>query len=170
MANTIRENTILIFKNLDLSDIEIKDIEIGIFNASIDYANENKIPLSWNSEQFREIYLSKARGIYINLNKTSYIKNNRLIERLKDKEFPPHSLATMSRDTMHPEAWKSIIDKELMRNKSAYEISVASMTDQVTCGKCKKNKISYYELQTRSADEPMTTMYTCLTCGNRWKH
>ena len=57
----------------------------------------------------------------------------------------------------------------MLRAKSAYETSQVSMTDQMKCGKCKKNKISYYELQTRSADEPLTTFYNCLLCGHRWK-
>ena len=38
-----------------------------------------------------------------------------------------------------------------------------------TCFKCKSNKCTFYQLQTRSADEPMTTFVTCLNCGNRWK-
>jgi DNA-directed RNA polymerase subunit M/transcription elongation factor TFIIS len=37
------------------------------------------------------------------------------------------------------------------------------------CGKCKSRKTEYYQLQTRSADEPMTTYVTCRGCGNRWK-
>ena len=37
------------------------------------------------------------------------------------------------------------------------------------CGKCKKRETSFYELQTRSADEPMTTFITCLNCGHRWR-
>jgi hypothetical protein len=27
----------------------------------------------------------------------------------------------------------------------------------------------YYQMQTRSADEPMTTFVSCLNCNNRWK-
>lgn len=41
-------------------------------------------------------------------------------------------------------------------------------TDQFLCGKCKNRKTTYYQLQTRSADEPMTTFVTCTVCGNRW--
>lgn len=38
-----------------------------------------------------------------------------------------------------------------------------------TCGKCKKNYTEFFQLQTRSADEPMTTFVSCLICGNRWR-
>jgi hypothetical protein len=37
------------------------------------------------------------------------------------------------------------------------------------CRKCGSKKTDYYQLQTRSADEPMTTYVTCNGCGNRWK-
>lgn len=37
------------------------------------------------------------------------------------------------------------------------------------CAKCGKRKTTYTQLQTRSADEPMTTFVLCLECGNRWK-
>jgi transcription elongation factor S-II len=40
---------------------------------------------------------------------------------------------------------------------------------QFKCGKCKSKKTDYYQMQTRSADEPMTTYVTCMACGNRWK-
>lgn len=42
-------------------------------------------------------------------------------------------------------------------------------TDQFQCGKCKQRKTTYFQMQTRSADEPMTTFVTCVNCGNRWK-
>jgi DNA-directed RNA polymerase subunit M/transcription elongation factor TFIIS len=38
-----------------------------------------------------------------------------------------------------------------------------------TCVRCKSKKTSYYQLQTRSADEPMTTFVTCLNCDRNWK-
>lgn len=40
---------------------------------------------------------------------------------------------------------------------------------EFTCSKCKSNKTSFYEKQTRSSDEPMTVFITCLNCGKHWK-
>lgn len=42
-------------------------------------------------------------------------------------------------------------------------------TDMFRCGRCGQRKTTYYQKQTRSADEPMTTFVTCVTCGNRWR-
>ncbi len=39
----------------------------------------------------------------------------------------------------------------------------------LTCGKCGMSKTTSYEMQTRSADEPMTVFASCLCCGNRWR-
>ncbi|KAJ4970363.1 hypothetical protein NE237_003462 [Protea cynaroides] len=42
-------------------------------------------------------------------------------------------------------------------------------TDQFKCGRCGQRKCTYYQMQTRSADEPMTTYVTCVNCNNHWK-
>lgn len=42
-------------------------------------------------------------------------------------------------------------------------------TDLLKCGKCGKRNCTYNQVQTRSADEPMTTFVLCNECGNRWK-
>lgn len=42
-------------------------------------------------------------------------------------------------------------------------------TDQFRCGRCGQRKCTYYQMQTRSADEPMTTYVTCVNCNNHWK-
>ena len=155
---------------LELTDTEIKDIETGIYNYTIEYASQNKIPLNWFSELFQEIYLAKARYIVANLNTNSYVKNMDLLEKVRNGEIQPYKLAFMKNKDVHIEAWNNIVHKEMMRNKASYEVSQVAMSDQIKCGKCKKFKVSYYEIQTRSADEPMTTYYTCLECGHKWRH
>lgn len=166
----IRNHTRALFEGLGLSAVQAHDMEIGIYNYSIDYAKDNNVICSWQFELFREIYVSKARSIYANLKTDSYIGNTQLFERLRDDVFKPHEIAMMTPDIVYPDKWRAIIEQELQRNKAAYEITEVSMTDRVICGKCKKNKISYYEKQIRSADEPMTAFFRCISCGHRWKH
>ncbi|KAG6728868.1 hypothetical protein I3842_02G196200 [Carya illinoinensis] len=42
-------------------------------------------------------------------------------------------------------------------------------TDQFKCSRCGQRKCTYYQMQTRSADEPMTTYVKCVNCNNHWK-
>jgi DNA-directed RNA polymerase subunit M/transcription elongation factor TFIIS len=157
-------------EELKLSEIEAKDLEIGIFNASIDYANSLKIPTSWSCDLFAETYLNIAMSIYANLDKNSYVKNEKLMDRLKNREFLPHKLPYMSCEEIFPEIWKDILEKLERKIKGAYEIKQVSMTDQIKCGKCKNNKVTYYELQTRSGDEAITQYFNCICCGHKWKY
>jgi DNA-directed RNA polymerase subunit M/transcription elongation factor TFIIS len=167
IRNKLRE---LLINDIKLEELEATDLEIGIFNSTIDYANSLKIPLSWASDLFTDSYLNIARSIYSNLNKDTYVKNKELIERLKNKEFVPHKLPYMSCEEIFPERWEAIIEKQKLKFKAAYEIKQVSMTDTIKCGKCKNNKISYYELQTRSGDEAITQFYNCIICGHKWKN
>ncbi|RDX53466.1 hypothetical protein OH76DRAFT_1432507 [Lentinus brumalis] len=38
-----------------------------------------------------------------------------------------------------------------------------------TCPKCDNGRAYFYQLQIRSADEPMTTCSRCTACGNNWR-
>jgi DNA-directed RNA polymerase subunit M/transcription elongation factor TFIIS len=71
---------------------------------------------------------------------------------------------------MNPKRWEILINEKIKRDKKKFdENNVASMTDTFLCRKCKGRKCTYYELQTRSADEPMTIFIQCIDCGNRWR-
>jgi DNA-directed RNA polymerase subunit M/transcription elongation factor TFIIS len=156
-------------QTLGLSEMEAKDMEIGIYNYTIDYCNLHKIPCNWSSSGFEQAYLCKARQVYANMHPNAYVQNKRLLTRLREKEMMPHEVSLMKREELYPERWQSIMDRALVLQKNAFEPRMMPMTDQYTCGKCKKKKITYYELQTRSADEPTTHFFTCLNCGHRWK-
>lgn len=62
----------------------------------------------------------------------------------------------------------SLLNDQNLKNARAAQDTQAE-TDQFKCGRCKQRKCKYYQMQTRSADEPMTTFVTCVNCGNRWK-
>ncbi|KAL8050027.1 hypothetical protein ABFX02_06G056700 [Erythranthe guttata] len=65
------------------------------------------------------------------------------------------------------------VENEKLKQKALFNSERAAApkasTDQFTCGRCKKKETTYYQMQTRSADEPMTTYVTCVNCGNHWK-
>jgi DNA-directed RNA polymerase III subunit RPC11 len=39
---------------------------------------------------------------------------------------------------------------------------------EALCPSCSHREAFYMMIQTRSADEPMTCFYKCVSCGNRW--
>jgi len=49
------------------------------------------------------------------------------------------------------------------------DLSTNCVTDMFKCGRCKQNKTSFYQMQTRGGDEPMTTFIRCLNCNHKWK-
>jgi len=170
LKNITRIKTLEIFLSLlENKEDYFRDLERNLFNYTIKICIEKNIVPSWNSI-FIQIYINKARSLYTNLEPNSYIKNKRLIERLKKNEFTPEKLVNMSYQELFPENWKELIDEKYRRDKVLFETKKEAMTDQFQCKRCKGRETCYYEVQTRSADEPMTIFITCLNCGNRWKN
>jgi DNA-directed RNA polymerase subunit M/transcription elongation factor TFIIS len=141
-----------------------ENLERGIYNWSLKEAKNRKVVKQWCNPYFARIYLNHLRSIYINL------KNNRfLIELVETKKIKSHELAFMSHQELNPERWAELIRLKSMRDKNKYEQNMEAATDAFKCRKCRSTKCTYYELQTRSADEPMTIFITCLDCGTKWK-
>ena len=146
-----------------------KQVECGLYNWTIEYAEKNDLIKKWSNLKFKNLYLRKAMSLYDNLNKKGYIKNKRLLTRLKKKEFEASKLAFMSPQDLFPENWMKEIDELNKINSKAWEDRIELATDEFQCNRCKKRLCAYYELQTRSGDEAMTCFITCLNCGKRWR-
>ena len=146
-----------------------RNIEKGIYNYMISYSKENNIIRKWENPIFYNLYFSKIRSICLNVNKNSSIKNEYLINKINKGEIKGEDVAKLSVYDINPDNWKKILDEKLKRDKIKYELKPEAMTDQYKCRRCGSRKCSYYEMQTRSADEPMTQFFTCLDCDNRWK-
>ncbi|OAA62466.1 RNA polymerase 3 c11 subunit [Niveomyces insectorum RCEF 264] len=42
-------------------------------------------------------------------------------------------------------------------------------TVQCPAERCNGMEAAFFQVQIRSADEPMTSFFKCMTCGNRWR-
>jgi DNA-directed RNA polymerase subunit M/transcription elongation factor TFIIS len=167
-----------IYKDAYTEDDLIKmalNIERGIFNtALIIYRIENTNENTWNPF-FQSIYINKASSIINNIDPNHKIGNKYLLKRVLNKEINEFVLAELSPKSLFPEKWQEYVSThgdELLQEKQRQLIMQPDTTNTegiFTCGRCKSNKTTYYQMQTRSADESLTTFVTCLKCNNRWK-
>ena len=161
--------TSLKFLEEDFSKEDIRLLEKGIFETSYNYAHKNYIARNWKTPQFVEIYRQTVCSVLSNIHPDSPVKNPRLLHRVKDGEFPLYHIPSMSSYDMFPEKWFELKDKLLQREQKILEGNKSRATDQFKCRRCGKRECTYYELQTRSADEPMTCFISCLNCGKEWR-
>lgn len=110
----------------------------------------------------------KYRSIMFNLRDTN---NPDLRRRVLTGEIKPEKLVEMSPAEMASDERKR--ENNQIKEKALLECERGgppkATTDQFKCGRCGQRKTTYYQLQTRSADEPMTTFVTCVNCNNHWK-
>ena len=141
----------------------ISNLEKAIFNYAIKEATQKKIIKKWENPYFKQLYVDRLRTIVNNL------KHQEIIQQLQSEELKPQVFAFMTHQEMNPGRWCSLIQQKMKRDASKFNTNIEASTDMFTCKKCRSKKCTYYELQTRSADEPATIFITCLDCGKHWK-
>lgn len=156
--------TILDYLNIKIENIKISEnLEKGIFNYTLEECERKNLIKKWSNEFFVIIYIQKVKAIIFNL------KNTHLFNKLIKKEIKAHELAFLNHQSMRPDLWNKLLEEKRIKDENKFAPKIEASTDDFKCSKCKSKKCTFYQLQTRSADEPMTTFVTCLDCGNRWK-
>jgi DNA-directed RNA polymerase subunit M/transcription elongation factor TFIIS len=170
-SSPIRTNVVNVIRTMFatvMDDDNMIELEGIIYKKTCDVATYEEIRMSWNLQAFRDVYMAVTRRIIGNLNPNSYIKNKNLWERFHTKELTLEEIAKQNYYELCPENWQEMVDRQAKREKIQLEGDFSRATDKWMCNGCKKRKCTYYELQTRSADEPMTIFIHCLNCGKRW--
>lgn len=184
--SAIRNHFRGIFSEYFPTGVYASNIEKSIHNAVFRRAREAGMVPSWENRHFVTMYKCTAIGLArsftrqttvkldlkVNENghvsvviepwlvgayKQGFVKKDIMMNRPDVLE--PAGLYAKSRSKLMK------LDAERERIKSAEE----NYSGLFKCGKCKSKKTTYYQMQTRSADEPMTTYVTCIECGHRWK-
>jgi len=149
---------------------DISQLEVALLHHVAELAKKHYIPRSWKAAPFCDLYRVQLRMLLWNIHPKSPIHNERLLQRCLEGEFPLAQIPSMSAYDMFPERWQQLADKQLIREQKILEGNKSQATDEYKCNRCGKRECTYYEQQTRSADEPMTIFISCLNCGKRWKH
>ena len=132
-----------------------EELENAILNKCIADAQRWFIDVDWECPAFLEMVRNRAISLY---------GARKLLETMTPAEF-----VNTSEVDRNPERWMVKLRQAAERDKALYSRKTTAST-QMYCSACKKKtNCDYYQMQTRSADEPMTTFVTCLECDKRWK-
>jgi DNA-directed RNA polymerase subunit M/transcription elongation factor TFIIS len=148
------------------NDVLVRNTEKSIFNYSIKECRNKKIICKWDKPSFVTIYIDKLRTVILNLH------SNDILEMLQNGKLSPCEYVFMSHQEINPQRWEKAIKKKTIKDENKFNVKLEASTDLFTCPRttCKSKRCTYYELQTRSADEPMTIFVTCLDCGKNFKN
>ena len=152
--NNNRQHCIQQLSTIFSSENTVLNIERSIFNNSLSYAKKYNIEKNWENKTFEHIYKQKFVSVMLDLKN----KDINLVHKIESKQIFSKDIAGLSPEEIFPENWKHV------------EFVDDNVEDGIfQCKKCKSRKTTYYSLQTRSSDEPMTNFITCIECKNRWK-
>jgi transcription elongation factor S-II len=141
------------------------NMEKSIYNWAVRRSNVLSDQPSWKSETFSTRYKLRYSSIIYNLKESETFRNEVLSGTIQSR-----SIADMASTGMQPEGiHATAIQKRKDWHQKILSATKVEFEGMFTCNKCKSKKTTYFQMQTRSADEPMTTFVTCLNCEKRWR-
>ena len=139
-----------IFDNTKVSS----NIEKSVYNYTIDICNNSGVCCDWSSEIFKFTYFITFKKVQ------NYLNIPNIVENIINKKILSKDIAYLTSQDVYPDKFS---ESQIFQQEEVQEEGI------FMCGKCGSKKTTYYSLQTRSADEPMTNFITCCECKHRWK-
>ncbi|KAI1284977.1 Transcription elongation factor A protein 1 [Halotydeus destructor] len=165
-------------------DVRLKCRDLVANALKVEFTDEDDDPTEKGDPD--EIAARIEECIFKEFKNTDQRYKNRIRSRvanLKDQKNPdlrsnvlrgaiaPEKIAVMTAEEMASKEMKSVRQRFTKEAINDHQMSVqgGTKTDLLKCPKCRKSNCTYNQVQTRSADEPMTTFCLCNECGKRWK-
>jgi len=126
------------------------------------YTKEYLLSLNMNDDLFDTILNNKFDDIEYNL------KNPKcdLLKKLNDNIMKIEDLPNLNPSELDYNIWSKCVERKKLID---YKNNNITTTDLYKCKKCKENKCISWQMQTRSADEPMTIFVQCTICSYTFK-
>ncbi len=165
--NTLRKMAIKRIQDipyLSARTSDIEEMERQIYLMALKESTKRGLIAHWRNPTFCEYYLIYVRTNYIHLTTLPNVK-----EKIISGEITLASLPQHNHYSLNPEGWQELRERQRIREEKELAGDRRIATDRFKCRRCGQKQCSYYQLQTRSADEPMTTFIKCLVCNNEWR-
>jgi DNA-directed RNA polymerase subunit M/transcription elongation factor TFIIS len=170
------------------SGATVRNAEKSIYNWSVQQTRGQGDVASWENRSFKWRYKHKVIHLLEELGRAPVVEAGlevvddrvnlqlklvpQLLHRIQRKELDVKGLAKCPPDLLWP---GGPYGRSMLKLRTQdMEMESAKTNDEdysgmFTCGRCKSKRTTFYLLQTRSADEPMTEFISCMGCGNKWK-
>jgi DNA-directed RNA polymerase subunit M/transcription elongation factor TFIIS len=170
------------------SGATVRNAEKSIYNWSVQQTRGQGDVASWENRAFKWRYKHKVIHLLEELGRAPVVEAGlevvddrvnlqlklvpQLLHRIQRKELDVKGLAKCPPDLLWP---GGPYGRSMLKLRTQdMEMESAKTNDEdysgmFTCGRCKSKRTTFYLLQTRSADEPMTAFISCMGCGNKWK-
>jgi len=143
------------------------NLEKNILNYATEQARKINQQPAWDNHKYTSMYKQKFLQIQHNLKNSPVLKGWIIDKKIKTKD-----VIDMRPEDLWPDGpyAKKMEDRIIKEMRKAYLAKESKNQDGFfKCGRCKSMKTTYYQMQTRSADEPMTVFVSCLNCDKNWK-
>ena len=154
---------------LDIDNNIVKNMELCTWNWAFRRSSELGDVPATNNRYHVGRYKQKFLSMIYNLKKSPNLKDRILKGELKTSVAINLSPQGLWPDGPHAKMTEKIADIEMKKLHAANYMHDKDYKGLFRCGKCRGYKTTFYQMQTRSADEPMTVFITCHTCNIRWK-
>jgi DNA-directed RNA polymerase subunit M/transcription elongation factor TFIIS len=135
------------------------ELESCIYNYTKKYMNSKDVPDQWREQT----YNTKLSQLQFNLNQ----KNSpMLLVHILSGEIKISYLPYAKADELNTVLWEPINKK---REYIEYKKNNMATTTAYKCRKCGERKCTDHQMQSRSADEPMTIFVECQNCFHHFR-
>lgn len=161
ISDKLRKNTL---KSLSAYFPDKKNclkVETGCYDFTEQYCkcNGNNLCMA------QAIYTDTVKNIIFNCEQ-NHLTMGKIRKLISKGQYNAYNLAFLSPHELDEDNWMKII---LRKNTTEEKLTKLPTIQWRPCRVCKNTGYFFYQLQTRSADEPMTTFYICKECNRTYK-
>lgn len=157
-VHTVHASNVLVdhpLRTIVRNKFDSNHVETAILQRCIADAKRWYIDIEWENAVFTNMYRTRSVQLY---------GCRHLLQTMTPDEF-----ANTTPIQQNPDRWTKMVEETSEKEKATYNKKTTASIFMF-CSRCKrKTQCDSYQMQTRSADEPMTTFVTCLECDKHWK-